>query len=205
MKYISILFTSILLLNNYVDKALSYEIGFISIHNNQSAIWLTGVDKLTSKKLIEEVDTEFSPVLSPDGKKIAFVSRDETQEKNIYIINTDGSGKKQLTIKGGEHPSWSPDSNKIVYSNKEGIWVILIDNLHKKQLIKSKYSSEVEANVEIDIAYHPKWATDEKKIAFKNILNKQVAISIIDPDGKIEGGFKEVMGLSLIGLRIVRE
>lgn len=192
MRYIFIILLSTLLLNGCGKKMLAYEIGFVSLHNNQTAIWLTKIGKLGKNKLVEEVDINSQPVISPDSKKIAFVCLDKDQKKNIYIINIDGSGKKQLVTDGGEHPSWSPDGKKIAYSNKEGIWVISIDNLYSKQLIETKYPNEVEANVEIDIGYHPKWSPDGKKIAFKNILNKEVAISIIDADGKnrrwIQGG-----------------
>ncbi|KAK5976387.1 Translocation protein TolB, partial [Trichostrongylus colubriformis] len=55
-------------------------------------------------------------VISPDGKKILYTSR-EKGDLDIYIMELDGSNKKQLTnitgYDGGG--SFSPDSNKIVF------------------------------------------------------------------------------------------
>jgi TolB protein len=58
------------------------------------------------------------PSWSPKGDKIAFVVR----ERDICVINTDGSGFVQLT--GGQgvnrHPSFSPDGRMIVFSSTRG-------------------------------------------------------------------------------------
>jgi TolB protein len=51
---------------------------------------------------------------SPDGSRIAFVSG-----RQIYAVNTDGSGLTRLTSDAGQDqwPSWSPDGSTIAYSN----------------------------------------------------------------------------------------
>lgn len=58
---------------------------------------------------------------SPDGKWIAYVS-DETGEDEIYLINQDGTEKVRLTTDGHcrrYEMAWSPDSKRLVYSDKE--------------------------------------------------------------------------------------
>ena len=78
------------------------------------------------------------PTWSPNGGKIAFVStRDSTTEtwqetdddgnyitkskvhinKEIYVMNSDGSGQTRLTndLANDDAPSWSPDGTKIVF------------------------------------------------------------------------------------------
>ncbi|MDR1487413.1 MAG: hypothetical protein LBT62_05415 [Deltaproteobacteria bacterium] len=58
------------------------------------------------------------PSWSPKGDKIAFVYR----ERDICVVNPDGSGLVQLT--GGQgvnlHPSFSPDGRMIVFSSSRG-------------------------------------------------------------------------------------
>jgi len=55
------------------------------------------------------------PRWSPDGKRIAFTSR-RTGNYELWVINRDGSGLRQLTeSKGGHYSTWSPD-NRIAFS-----------------------------------------------------------------------------------------
>ena len=71
----------------------------------------TGWTRLTHNNV-----DDTSPSWSPDGQTIAFVS--ETYgNSDIYLMNTDGSEKRNLTNK---HvfcwsPSWSPDGTKIAF------------------------------------------------------------------------------------------
>lgn len=56
------------------------------------------------------------PRWSPDGKRIAFTSR-RTGDYELWVINRDGSGLRQLTeSKGGHYSPWSSDG-RIAYSD----------------------------------------------------------------------------------------
>jgi Tol biopolymer transport system component len=57
------------------------------------------------------------PAFSPDGSKIAFTS-DRTGTWQVWLMNADGSGQRQLTFDGqpkDQVPDWSPDGSKIAY------------------------------------------------------------------------------------------
>lgn len=57
-----------------------------------------------------------SPSWSPDGKKIALVNPTGSAP-HIWIMNSDGSNRVQLTNGGGElDPVWSRDGNSIFYA-----------------------------------------------------------------------------------------
>ena len=64
---------------------------------------------LTAKKLTDNIDNNTAPVWSPDGKEIAFNS-DAGNNKDIYIMNADGSNSRRLTTDKANDgfPSWRP-------------------------------------------------------------------------------------------------
>ncbi len=59
-----------------------------------------------------------SPVISPDGKKVAF-----TRARQIWITNIDGSSsaEKMFTARGtNNQPRWSPDGSKLAFRSNRG-------------------------------------------------------------------------------------
>ena len=61
-----------------------------------------------------------SPVVSPDGKRIAFASyRDDNYE--IYVMDADGKNPKNLTLHLDDDtcPTWSPDGTKIAFGSRQ--------------------------------------------------------------------------------------
>jgi Tol biopolymer transport system component len=65
------------------------------------------------------------PAWSPDGRQIAFEASTEMQhaariaDQQIFIMNADGSGQRQLTHDRDwdcGNPSWSPDGNELAFS-----------------------------------------------------------------------------------------
>jgi len=58
-----------------------------------------------------------TPTWSPDGTKFAYVNTNDPMQ--IYIMNTDESGRVQVTntasADGDTHPSWSPDGKYITF------------------------------------------------------------------------------------------
>lgn len=64
---------------------------------------------LTAKKLTDNIDNNSCPVWSPDGKQIAYIS-DAGGNKDVYIMNADGSNVRRLTYeKSAEgYPAWRP-------------------------------------------------------------------------------------------------
>jgi WD40 repeat protein len=64
---------------------------------------------------------ELYPKPSPDGSKICFVAdegKGDARTRNIYYMNSDGSGRTRVAVNGRE-PCWSPDGTRIAYMKGE--------------------------------------------------------------------------------------
>ena len=98
------------------------------IDNELSEIYSMNADGSNQVKLTD--DLCFTPVCSPDGKKIALATyRDGNYE--IYTMNTDGTDMVNLTKNPANDagPSYSHDGKKIAFfSNRDGNWEIYIMN-----------------------------------------------------------------------------
>ena len=69
----------------------------------------------TATRIAEGIPFEMQPAFSPDGRKIAFTS-DRGGGDNIWIMNADGSDKRQVTeekFRLLNEPTWSRDGNYI--------------------------------------------------------------------------------------------
>jgi TolB protein len=77
-------------------------------------------------QVLTDRDEDTAPAPSPDGQKIAFMSRRDGNWE-IYVVNADGSGLQRLTDDPAEDglPTWSPDGRAIAFVSRRGeSWAI---------------------------------------------------------------------------------
>jgi eukaryotic-like serine/threonine-protein kinase len=101
-------------------------------------VWLTTTDGKQQKQLTRDPMTDRTPVATPDGRYIVFVS-ERAGGSHVWRMDADGGALKQLTHgKGDSSPSLTPDGRWIVYSSWSGgepaIWKVSIDGGEPAQL-----------------------------------------------------------------------
>ena len=134
--------------------------------------WITFMTELsnaTTVRIPGIPENATDPDWSPDGNQIAFANytASDYQLRDLYVINTDGSGLIQLTNTptiSEEAPIWSPDGQKIVFTafeNQEsriGGRDIFIMNRDGTNMFR------VTTHAGSD--FDPSWSPDGKQIVF---------------------------------------
>ncbi len=130
---------------------------------------------------LTETGSNGSPTWSPDATKIAFFSfRPGFTDREILVMNADGSNETRLTMDGGEdvEPRWSPDGNRIAFRRQDpstsniDIWVMDSDGMNPMQLTN-------------DVAEDRdhRWSPDGTKIVFTKNRGDDAEVWVMDSDG----------------------
>jgi Tol biopolymer transport system component/serine/threonine protein kinase len=111
--------------------------------------------------IINSTRADHSPAISPDGRRIAFVS-DRTGNEEIWISRADGSGLIQLTSFAKDSagsPRWSPDGLRLVFdvwtSGEANVYVIDSHGGAPHRLSSERFES-----------WMPAWSHDGSRIYF---------------------------------------
>jgi dipeptidyl aminopeptidase/acylaminoacyl peptidase len=80
-------------------------------------IWLMDADGRNSRQITEGEKSSSSPVFSPDGRWIAFIS-DRDGSPNLYVMTATGGDVRRVTniSTGVADPLWSPDGRRLAFS-----------------------------------------------------------------------------------------
>lgn len=80
-----------------------------------------------------------SPAVSPDGKRLAFDSRANTQVGESIIFVMSIAGSSPLEICSGGMPNWSKDGEKLIYSRSVpafATWIIELTDHIQEQIVE---------------------------------------------------------------------
>ena len=86
-----------------------------------SEIWMAGIDGAHLRRMTGGRHHDSSPLFSPDGKNLLFVS-DRGEDSQLYLMPVDGGEARRLTnypmaLAG---PVWSPDGRWIASGHNDG-------------------------------------------------------------------------------------
>jgi len=124
------------------------QIGIMNSDGTNERI-LTGEDRVNvrieadgTKTILETAHDANAPSWSAVENKIAFWSGIENQYGQVWVINSDGTGSKQLTEepnhRNNDDPSWSPDGKMIIFSTgrsgRNELWVMNSDGSDERKI-----------------------------------------------------------------------
>src|SRR5260221_2876561 len=106
-------------------KSVAYTLATYDMDENRSNadVWLVPVAGGAARRLTTGKTSETSPVWSPDGRRLAFVSKREGDAATqIYLLPLDGGEAERLTEMplGVSNPKWLPDGSRIAFVSAGG-------------------------------------------------------------------------------------
>lgn len=158
--------------------------GNIAFNSNRDVgageIYATGPTGGTAARITTST-TSSDPVYSPDGRRIAFVSTKPGGDFQIFVMNSDGTGRRQVTTTSTakQQPAWSPDGTRLAYVANSfdvdkqtdlEVWTVNEDGSRRKQLTDN--SSGLNDT-------QPSWSPDGSKIAF----TRSADVWVMNSDG----------------------
>jgi TolB protein len=153
---------------------------FESNEGGRYGLWVVRLDGSPPRRYLS-VDFEHQqPVVSPDGKRIAFVANIAGGDNEIFIANVDGTGKENISNAPGSQylPRWSPDSRRVAYISS-------VPNVNTRDIVVYDLTTKTVVNVtnspdrsESNIGWAP-----GTSIAFTVNEGNETNVYVMNPDG----------------------
>ncbi len=148
---------------------------FKSLRDGNAEIYVMDAYGGNQENLTNHPADDRQPDWSPDGTKIAFVSRRDGNREQIYVMDADGKNVIRLTdlrvwMRG---PCWSPDGKKIAFSVEGRVWHIVVMDADGNNHVRLENQ-----------AADPSWSPDGQTIAFVSGRDGGSEIYVIGVDGR---------------------
>ncbi len=150
----------------------------------EQKVYIVNADGTGKKLLLADSFRQWSPSVSPDNKKIVYVSYPETKNKEeLFTVEIPGNTRKQITFDEikKNYPVWGPDGT-IVYvsyeslsSSGEKLFIIDQNGTNTRKFIDGDFKQR-----------YPSFSSDGRKFAY----------AAIDDSGNVKIAVGDVTGIS---------
>lgn len=165
----------------YVYRGTNFADIFVTDDQGQNQQRLTD----SQSTILENNDWNLRPAWSPDGKLIAFVSDRTTTFPVLWLINSDGSSRRQLATPGiveeaVDTLAWSPDGSQLAATvfNDPGPSQIALIPL----TTNGRQSGRIITNSAAG-ALDPAWTPDGSWLAYAGHDGTSLELRAVHPDG----------------------
>src|SRR5581483_1325862 len=136
----------------------------VAANKRPKQIWVVPLMLGSPRCITSEGDSNERPRWSPDSKSIAFVS-DRSGSSQIWTMNPDGSGAKQITNLSTEADGviFSPDGKNLVFTSQ--VYPECNDDACHKAKLDAEKSSKVKARIYDELLYRhwTQWQTKRRR------------------------------------------
>jgi Tol biopolymer transport system component len=115
------------------------------MEEKQPTLWTMNTDGTERTRLTAIGTSSWTPLWSPNGKTLAFLSTANDGKVNLYVVPKGSTKLVQLTSwddmkkpDSSMHQTlftWSPKSDQIVYGYKNQVWLVQLDTLEQSTLV----------------------------------------------------------------------
>ena len=135
----------------------------LTMDGNSEIYLISPEDGSIISRLTNNRAEDVTPVWSPSGSQIAFVS-DRSSGPQIYIMDRDGAGQRRVTFAGSYNttPDWSPDGTRIAFTGRDSrnrfdIFTVDVGTSHIERLTQDQGNNET-----------PSWSPDGQYVVFSS-------------------------------------
>jgi Tol biopolymer transport system component len=127
---------------------------------------------------------ETDPLLSPDGKWVAFESK-KPGYSAVFVVRVDGKGLTQISPKveadaGWYNMSWSPDSERLaIGESNDRTAKLFVLGAHRDPHVIASTSSDYGAGPPV-----PTWSPTGRAIAFDEDWGESETVRVVTPEGR---------------------
>jgi len=161
-------------------QALEGRIAFHSNRGGDGDIYVMNPDGSNVTNVTNTIDQEFDPIWSPDGRQIAFgkcAGGCEIFFSEVWVINADGSGLRQLTDGGGFPGAWSPDGARIAFvSARDGDDEVFIMNADGSDVTQVTHNDVIRD-------FPTAWSPNGQQILFQSDRDGNTELYVMNVDG----------------------